>query len=120
MAKNYERTLKVGDTSPAVRVCVTNASNGKAPDWALASVRFYLLQIPEYGSDGPVVELINAVASIEAPAATSGVLVYDWQPGDTDVLGRHMGFFVVTDDAGKIETYPEEGYIWITFEAGAP
>ena len=119
MAKNYERTMKVGDTGPALRVCVKQTSDGQAPDWDLASARFFLLQIPPYGSDDGVTELINAVAAIEAPAATSGALLYDWQNGDTDVRGRHMGFFQVTDQAGKVETYPEEGYIWVTFEDGA-
>ena len=120
MAKNFERTFKVGDTGPAIRICVKQLSNGKAPDWDLASARFYMLQVPPYGAeDTALVTLINAVAAIEAPAASSGALLYDLLPGDTDVRGRHMGFFVVTDAAGKIETYPEEGYIWITIEDGA-
>ena len=120
MARNYERNLKVGDTGPAVRTCIKQTSDGGAPDWALASVRFYMLQVPAYGEETALVTLIDAVAAIEAPAASSGALIYDWVPGDTDVAGRHMGFFVVTDGAGKVETYPEEGYIWITIEGGAP
>lgn len=113
MSKNFERTLKKGDTGPPVRSQVRQKSDGKAPDWDLASVRFVMLQVD---SDGGLTELVNAVAAVEAPAATSGTLLYDWAPGDTDVVGRFMAFFEVTDQAGVVESYPEEGYIWINIE----
>ena len=120
MAQNYESTLKIGDTGPPVRVKVKQNSDGKAPDWTLATVRFYMQAIDSaLGGTGAVTEVINAVASVEVPVASSGILVYDWQPGDTDVSGRYKAFFTVTDQGGDVETYPEEGYIWITLEGGA-
>ncbi len=120
MARNYERTMKVGDTGPALRVCIKQTSDGQAPEWDLASVRFYMLQVPSYGSSGQLVTLIDAAAAIEAPAASSGTLVYNWASGDTDIEGRHMAFFTVTTATGDVETYPEEGYIWVTLEERGP
>lgn len=116
MAKNYEIHLKRGDLGPPVFARVKNKSDGKPQDWSGATARFHMLSIDSaLGGTGAVVEVINAVAVIEVPTASSGGLIYNWQPGDTDVIGRFMAFFTV-DDGGVPESFPVEGYIWITIE----
>lgn len=116
MAKNFEITMKRGDLGPPVFARVTNDIDGNAPDWSNATATFHMLAIDStLGGTGEVTEVINAPAAIETPSASSGGLIYNWQPGDTDVVGRFMAFFTVRDSAIP-ESFPDEGYIWITIE----
>ena len=39
------------------------------------------------------------------------VLGYQWQPGDTDVTGRYDAEFDVTYPTGRIESFPDPGFI---------
>lgn len=107
MASNYERTIKVHDTGPSVKGQVRKSSGAPLPLTG-ASVRFLM-----YSVDG--VALVDAPAFIELPT-TEGIMRYDWQPDDTLVVGRHRALFELTLDGGAKESYPNEGYMWITIE----
>ncbi len=114
--ENFEQTLKRGDTGAPVRAVVVNDSDGQAPDWTGATVLFIMYEI-EFET-GVMSEVINAAAGIELPLTTSGALRYDWDggAGDTDRIGRFPSRFKVTDAAGVIESYPDQGFMWINIE----
>lgn len=115
MAENYEKTLKYGDTGEPIRSCVTQRSNGKAPDWNLAAVQFIMFEIDE--DTGGMSPVVDAAGGVELPSATSGTLRYDWAAGDTDRIGRFPAIFRVTPDGGgPVERYPRQGYMWINIE----
>lgn len=115
MSENFERTFKRGDTGPAVRACVVNAQDRSVPDWSAATVVFIMWRIDE---DGLFVEIVNAAGAVETPTDSSGTLRYDWAAGDTDLVGRFPAKFRVAEGA-EIESYPDEGYMWINIEEGA-
>lgn len=115
MSQNFEVTMKKDDTGPPVRSCVTNDSDGKAPDWTGATATFFLLAI-DLITGALSIKINGAAALIETPVESSGTLRYDWQVGDADTVGRFMAFFQVINAAGEQEVYPVEGYIWITVE----
>lgn len=112
MAQDHEKTLKFGDTSTPVRAEIRNRSDGQAPDWTSVLVRFKMFEIDALGD---LATVVDSPAAVEIPAATSGTLVYTWAPGDTDRVGRFPALFTVTEGS-VVETYPEEGYIWVNIE----
>ena len=119
MAQNYEVTMKLGDAGEPVRSHVVNDSNRQAPAWGAASARFVVLSVDE--DTGIMSEVLNAAAVIEAPQSSSGVLRYDWGASDTTTLGlgRFRCLFKVTGGPASPESFPDEGYIWLTIEPGA-
>ncbi len=115
MAENYEKTYKTGDTGEPVRTCVMQDSNGAAPDWSSAIVRFLMYSI-DYAT-GELTEVLDELAGVEAPAASSGTLRYDWKAGELVTKGRFPAIFKVTD-GDLVERYPRKGYMWLNVEDG--
>jgi hypothetical protein len=111
---NFEQTLKYGDTGEPVRAVVRQDSNGEAPDWTGATVRFILYNIDP--DTGEFTEIFDKAGDVELPTASSGALRYDWETGDTDRVGRFPGRFKVTDAGGVVESYPREGFMWFNIE----
>lgn len=88
-------TIKRGDTAPALRYALLP----ETVDLTGASVVFVM--------DG-LGRLPARV--IEARPA---VVQYDWQPGDTDRPGLHRAEFEATYSDGRIETFPNGGYLLV-------
>lgn len=55
----------------------------------------------------------TAAAIIVTPAA--GLVRYEWQAGDTSLVGDYWGEFVISW-AGALETVPSSGYLEFTVE----
>lgn len=94
--------LKAGDTSPALRATLQNP-DGTAVDLTGATVVFNMR------SSGNTVLISRVACSIVT--AASGIVQYDWQAGDTDTVGQHLGEFEVTFADSTVETFPNDGYI---------
>jgi hypothetical protein len=96
--KRREFVIKSGDTSPALLWQIDPPVN-----LAGATVRFNM-RVP-----GAAVVVNRAAASVAAlPDPT---LRYDWSAPDTATPGLFEAEFEVTYADGKVETWPNEGYI---------
>lgn len=89
--------IKQNDTSPAIRQELT--SDGEVVDLSGASVSFIM--------EGK----FDRTASIVDAAA--GLVSYSWQAGDTATAGEFRSEWEVTFSDGKVETFPNAGYITI-------
>ncbi len=109
MADNYQRTLKQHDTGEPVLIQICSEATGKPLDVTGATGSFLM-----YAVDGT--ELVNAPLLVQLPT-TAGIIRYDWQAGDTDLIGRHRALFELTFAGATLrESYPREGYMWFTIE----
>lgn len=97
--------MKRGDTRPALRYSLPDGV-----DLTGASVTFSMAARP---GGTPVVADRPALIVDTAPP----VVGYDWQPGDTDVAGLHLGEFKVMWADG-FETFPKSDYLRIDFTQG--
>lgn len=88
-------TIKQGDTSPPLEV--TLAEDGVLKDLTGAAVRFIM------------------EGRIDSPATVAGLgkIKYQFTAVDSSVAGCFRGEFEVTLPSGKIETFPNFGYITI-------
>lgn len=100
-------TIKRGDTSPALRYPLSPAT----VDLSGASVSFSMA-----AEAGPPI-LYRAPA--EVVTTTPPVVQYAWQAGDTDRAGMFDAEFVVTFADGRVETFPNSGFIPVTIAADA-
>jgi hypothetical protein len=62
------------------------------------------------GPNGQTV--VDNVANIDQVTGPP-IVSYDWLPGDTDNSGEHKAEFKVTYADGRIETFPNNGFIHI-------
>lgn len=97
--------IKQRDTAPAIRFALEPSSIVLTG----ATVRFFMRN-----RAGQVV--VDAAALIVTATGTPTV-EYSWQPGDTAAAGLYEAEFQVTYADGKIETFPNVGYIQIRMEA---
>ena len=89
--------IKQNDTKPSLFAQLL--SNGSAIDLTGATVRFHM----ESGLDAPAV----------ITDAATGNVRYDWSVGDTATSGIFRAEFEVTFSDGTIETFPNDGYLFI-------
>ena len=96
-----------GDTAPIY--CKTlYALGGGALNLTGCSVNFVMSEEPPAGA------IIDQAATIVN--ATKGQVSFTFSAGQTASPGRYMGWFLVTNDAGAIQHYPNDRAlrIWIT------
>ena len=93
--------IKRGDTSPAIRYALLPATVVLTG----ATVRFQMR-----ARNGATV--IDAAAVVVTATGTPTV-EYSWQAGDTATAGLFEAEFRVTYAGGKIETFPNSGFIAI-------
>lgn len=92
--------MKTGNTYPPIRRRIPSEETGGVLDFTDWNVRFHM-------RDAAGNVLIDAEAVVEAPAATSGVVRYDWAEGDTDIAGHYYGEFEFTNtETDKVFTLP--------------
>lgn len=96
-------TIKQNDTSPAIRAALKTPNN-KAVNLIGATVRFHMRNKNRK-------LLINKLAIVENQE--SGIVRYDWEPGDTNLHGICFCEFEVTYEDESIETFPNNDYIRI-------
>ena len=118
MSQEFTCTLKQGDLGPSVRVRITNDNDKQPPSLVGATVEFKLLSVD--ATTGELVEVFEKTAVVELPSATSGTVRYDWEAGDTAVIGLFRGLFKIVSASGTPEHYPTEGYIWVNIESAGP
>jgi hypothetical protein len=92
-------TIKRGDTAPAIRYALEPAT----VDLTGATVRFQMR-----ARNGSV---ILDVGALVVTATGTPTVEYSWQAGDTATAGLYEAEFRVTYADGKIETFPNGGFI---------
>ena len=96
--------IKQNDTSPDIKAILKDAEENAIDLWG-ATVKFHLSDYP-----GEKV-IINSIATIEE--AENGEVKYNWQSGDTETAGRYKAEFQVDFTNGRIETFPNQGFLEI-------
>ena len=91
--------IKRGDTSPAIRYALEPATVVLTG----ATVRFQMR-----ARNGAV---LMDVAALVVTATGTPTVEYSWQAGDTATAGLYEAEFRVTYADGKIETFPNDGFI---------
>ena len=91
--------IKRGDTSPAIRYALDPATVVLTG----ATVRFQMR-----ARNGAV---LMDVAALVVTATGTPTVEYSWQAGDTATAGLYEAEFRVTYADGKIETFPNDGFI---------
>lgn len=94
-------TIKRRDTQTALQATLISPS-GQPANLTGASVRFIMVS-----SSGAVV--VNRPAIILD--ALAGVVRHVWDAPETDVEGFYTGEFEVTGVDGRVQTYPNDGYL---------
>lgn len=89
-------TIKQNDTSPALQATLQDYA-GTPINLVGATVRFHLK-----GLDGSLV----VDAPMTVTNALGGVVRYNWQAADTDVVGTYSAEFEVTYLDLSVETFP--------------
>jgi hypothetical protein len=105
MSTIYDFYVAQNDQSPNIERELTG-DDGDTLDLTGASVDFEL-----YDSDRSQVSLSGS-ASIGSPES-DGIVVYDWDSGDTDTVGSYLGQFVITWATGDEEKFPNDDWIQI-------
>jgi len=103
--------MKRGDTAPSL-VATLERPPGTRKDIDGADVELILALIadPDTGRrPGPEVLTVPA-NNDQAGDPTKGDVSYDWQPGDTDVVGGYRFEWRVTYTDGLVETFRDAGY----------
>lgn len=98
-----------GDTSPAFRVGPLFRSDGTTPDLTDAQVLFWMRRDTV---DGAAIVPGRAMI-VEGPPADHAAVVYEWQAGDTDTLGRYIAQVKVLLANGRVETFPSKGFVQV-------
>ena len=102
-AQTYQ--WKAGDTGPTNPTTLVDR-DGTPANLAGATVRFVMRPTPHAS---PV--KIAAAAAVDD--AAGGIVHYERQAADTDTPGVFHAEYEVTYSSGRVQTYPESGYITV-------
>ena len=97
-------TIKRHDLYPPVQAVLEQAGGVPINLQRATQVRFLLLD-----SEGN----LKVDAPVNVVDAPRGVVLYEWQEGDTDTAGTYRAEFEITFDDGRILTVPNDDYIII-------
>ncbi len=92
-------TIKRGDTSPTLQYELSPTPN-------LTGATVVLNMKTTSGTATITRAAVDVVGD-----ATDGIVEYEWISADTDTVGVYNAEFEVTYSNGKIETFPNDGYI---------
>jgi hypothetical protein len=104
-------TIKKGDTSPTLAATLIDPDGEPAP-LSLASEVEFFLNTPR--SDDKI--SADTSSGVSILNASDGRVSYSWSSGDTDIVGQREAEFVVTFNNGKVQSYPNDGYIYVIVE----
>lgn len=95
--------IKKNDTRPAIEATLGSVANGDT----ISSVEFNMAT-----KDGTLkVNAASATIVQQASATQAAKVKYQWQTGDTDTSALYNAEFQCTFSDGRIETFPNEGYL---------
>jgi hypothetical protein len=94
-------TIKQSDTSPAIQATLQD-SNAVPINLSGATIKLHMKLL---GSDTVLEKDMTIVTPL------SGIIRYDWQVGDTSVVGTYNAEFEVTYADLTVETFPNTGNI---------
>lgn len=102
MAEVY---VKRSDTAPAFRAILKDANDDPVPLTEDDGLRFVMST-----QRGDVYPWIKDVVIDGTPTLgdSTGEVVYQWEPGDTDVAGGYIAEVEVTFEDGTKETFPND------------
>jgi hypothetical protein len=106
MANNFY--LKRGDTGPAIRFALIPEDLSLAG----ATVRFQM----RARAGMPVIDAPALIVAQSGPA----IVEYSWQPGDSLAAGFYEAEFRVVYADGKVETFPNVGFISVQIAEDVP
>ncbi len=98
--------IKQNDSSPIIRAKLRGAGNALL-NLSAATVNFRMQK-----SSGE--NVIQGAAEIFDPS--EGAVQYIWQSGDTSVAGVYLAEFEVTYADGKVESFPNVGYMQVNIK----
>lgn len=96
--------IKQNDTSPSIETILQGIDAAEVIDLTGCDVAFHMKHSQRDK------EVSGACTIVDEDG---GKVRYDWQTGDTSVAGWYRAEFEVTYSDGKIETFPNDGAIWI-------
>jgi hypothetical protein len=100
--------IKKGDTSPALKAKLINPDGSPAALSLAEEVEFYL-------NDPKDNEKISddLDGNVSILNASDGQVQYQWKDGQTDNVGQKEAEFVVTFENGTVQSYPNNGFLYI-------
>lgn len=99
--------IKTNDTSPKLAMALTDA-NGNTIDLTGCTVNFYMRA---YGASS-----LKVTSPATITDAVNGAVEYAWDAADTDTAGTYYAEVEVTYGDGRIETFPNNGYISVVIK----
>lgn len=96
--------IKQNDTSPAIQSVLESDDGTEIIDLTGCQVEFKMKHSQRS------TEISGACTIVDEDG---GLVRYNWQTGDTAVVGWYRAEFEVTYSDGKIEKFPNDGAIWI-------
>tara|TARA_R110001606_G_scaffold10855_1_gene46910 strand:- start:468 stop:794 length:327 start_codon:yes stop_codon:yes gene_type:complete len=98
--------IKQNDSSPTIRASLKGAG-GTSINLSTATVSFRM----QKSSGDNVVQ-----GSAQIFDATEGIVQYSWVAGNTSVSGIYLAEFEVTYADGRVESFPNVGYIQVNIK----
>lgn len=95
-------TLKIGDTSPNLRVQLLDDSG--SPENLSGDTATIVVKRSD--SDSPVVD---GTATVSSTNAERGIVEYDWSDGETDTAGVYDAEITITSGT-ETATYPNDSF----------
>jgi len=102
---NQETWMKPGDTEPALAITCTDGPGGAVVNLSTATAINIVFEQPRPGG------VITRAAAL--PGDPNGVVVLDWQEGDTAYLGDMPLVVKVTWPGGGVQTFPVKNTITV-------
>ena len=94
--------IKRNDTRPAIEATISASASD-----TITTVEFHMAS-----SDGTLKVAAGSGTIVQQASSTQAAKVkYQWQTGDTDTDGKYNAEFEVTFSDGRVETYPNEGFL---------
>lgn len=97
--------VKRGDTAPSFRGILRDATGAAVTLTAEDGLRFVMST--QRGDPYPWIKDIVVDGTPEL-GDVAGEVVYEWQPGDTDIEGGYIAEVEVTFEDGSKETFPND------------
>jgi hypothetical protein len=94
--------IKQNDTSPNLRAVLKDGDEDPI-NLTDATINFHMRTV---GGETAVVDAAASIVTAEA-----GIVQYIWDAADTATVGSYQAEFEVTFSGGKVETFPNNGYI---------
>lgn len=99
--------IKQNDTSPAIETILQSDDGSVIIDLTDCEINFHMTHSQRD------VEITGACEILDEDG---GRVRYQWVTGDTSVAGWYRAEFEVTYSDAKIETFPNDGSIWVNVD----